>query len=220
MMSNEPREVVGVVGEVKMGGLDAGVADSETAIYAPAAQFAFNGAALVIRTSVPPESLARPLVATVQAIDPQQPVLEIQTLERVVEDSLGQRPTAMRLLVVFATLALVLAAIGIYSVLAYTVRQRVREIGIRMALGAPSSGVLRLVVVEGLKPTLAGVVLGLLLAAALVRLMAALLYGVSPYDPGTFTIVSGLVLLVGIVATLIPAYRATRVDPIVTLRAE
>ena len=138
------------------------------------------------------------------AIDPQQPVLEIQTLERIVEESLGQRPTAMRLLVVFAGWRWRWRRSGIYSVLAYTVRQRVREIGIRMALGAPSSGVLRLVVVEGLKPTLAGVVLGLLLAAALVRLMATLLFGVSPYDPGTFTIVAGLVLLVGVVATLDP----------------
>ena len=126
----------------------------------------------------------------------------------------------MLLLAAFAVLALVLASVGIYSVLAYTVRQRVREIGIRMALGAPSAGVLRLVVLDGLKPTLAGVLLGLGLAAAARRVMAALLFGVSPHDPGTFLAVSVLVLSVGTVATLIPAYRATRVDPIVTLRAE
>ena len=123
----------------------------------------------MVRTAVPPESLAQPLVDAVHAIDPEQPVLEIQPMQRIVEESLGQRPTAMLLLAGFATLALVLASVGIYSVLAYTVRQRVREIGIRMALGAPSSGVLRMVVVDGLKPTLAGVVLGLVLAAALVR---------------------------------------------------
>jgi putative ABC transport system permease protein len=220
MMSDEPREVVGVVGEVKIGGLDAGAADSETAVYAPAAQFAFNGASLAMRTSVPPESLTRSLVATVQAIDPQVPVLEIQTLERVVEDSLGQRPTAMWLLAAFAGLALLLAAVGVYSVLAYTVRQRDREIGIRMALGAPSTGVLRMVVIDGLKPTLAGVALGLVLAAALVRLIDALLFGVSPHDPGTFALVAAIVVGVGLMATLIPAYRATRVDPIVTLRSE
>lgn len=104
--------------------------------------------------------------------------------------------------------------------LAYTVRQRVREIGIRMALGAPSAGVLRMVVVDGLKPTIVGVVVGLALAAALVRLMDALLFGVGPYDPGTFTLVAAIVVGVGLVATLVPAYRATRVDPIVTLRAE
>jgi putative ABC transport system permease protein len=220
MMSDEPREVVGVVGEVKIGGLDAGAADSETAVYAPAAQFAFNGASLAMRTSVPPESLTRSLVSTVQAIDPQVPVLEIQTLERVVEDSLGQRPTAMWLLAAFAGLALLLAAVGVYSVLAYTVRQRDREIGIRMALGAPSTGVLRMVVIDGLKPTLAGVALGLVLAAALVRLIDALLFGVSPHDPGTFALVAAIVVGVGLMATLIPAYRATRVDPIVTLRSE
>jgi predicted permease len=220
MMSDEPREVVGVVGEVKIGALDAGAADSETAVYAPAAQFAFNGRAIAVRTSVPPESLTRPLVAAVHAIDPEVPVLEIQTLERVVEDSLGQRPTAMWLLAAFAVLALLLAAVGVYSVLAYTVRQRDREIGIRMALGAPSTGVLRMVVIDGLKPTLAGVALGLVLAAALVRLIEALLFGVRPHDPGTFALVAAIVVGVGLVATVIPAWRATRVDPIVTLRSE
>ena len=126
----------------------------------------------------------------------------------------------MWLLAAFAGLALMLASVGVYSVLAYAVRQRVREIGIRMALGAPSTGVLRMIVVDGLKPTLAGVALGLVLAAALVRVMETLLFGVSPYDPGTFTLVAAIVAGVGLVATLIPAYRATRVDPIVTLRAE
>jgi ABC-type antimicrobial peptide transport system permease subunit len=126
----------------------------------------------------------------------------------------------MRLLAAFALLALVLASVGIYSVLAYTVRQRVREIGIHMALGAPSRGVLRMIVVEGLKPTLAGVALGLVLAAALVRVMTTLLYGVDQHDPGTFSVVAILMLIVGIAATLVPAWRATRVDPIVTLRSE
>jgi ABC-type antimicrobial peptide transport system permease subunit len=100
------------------------------------------------------------------------------------------------------------------------VRQRVREIGIRLALGAPVRGLLGMVVFEGLKPTVIGVALGLVLAAALVRVMATLLFGVSQHDPGTFTIVAGIMLLVGAVATLLPAYRATRVDPIVTLRSE
>ena len=126
----------------------------------------------------------------------------------------------MLLLAAFAMLALVLATVGIYSVLAYTVRQRVREIGIRMALGAPVRGLLGMIVVEGLKPTLIGVVLGLVLAAALVRVMSTLLFGVSQHDPGTFSAVALLMLAVGVIATLLPAYRATRVDPIVTLRSE
>jgi predicted permease len=220
MVSDEPREVVGIVGEVKIGSLDAGVSDSETAIYAPAAQFAYNGATLFVRTAVTPESLTPAIVAAVHAIDPEQPVLNIQTMEHVVEESLGQRPFAVQLLVTFAALALVLASVGIYSVLAYTVRQRIRDIGIRMALGAPSASVLRMVVVEGLKPTLAGVALGLVLAAALVRVIGALLFNVSQHDPQTFAFVPAIVIAVGIVATCIPAYRATRVDPIETLRAE
>ena len=106
MMSHEPREVVGIVGEVKIGSLDAGVSDSETAIYAPAAQFAYSGAVLAVRTSVAPETLTQPMVAAIHRIDPQQPVLEIQTLQHIVDESLGQRPTAMWLLAVFAGLAL------------------------------------------------------------------------------------------------------------------
>ena len=220
MMSKEPAEIVGVVREIKMGSLDASEAESETVIYAPFDQLAFGGATIVMRTATDPAGHTRALIDAVRAVDPEQPVLDITTMEKVVEESLGQRPFAMMLLAIFAALALVLASVGIYSVLAYTVRQRVREIGIRMALGAPSRGVLRLVVIEGLKPTLAGVALGLVLAAALVRVMTTLLYGVDRHDPGTFSVVAVLMLAVGIAATLIPAWRATRVDPIVTLRSE
>ena len=220
MMSKAPREVVGIVREVKMGSLDAGASDSETAVYAPAAQFAFGGATLVVRTTLAPETVERSIIGAVRAIDPEQPLLDLQTLEQVVEKSLGQRPFAMMLMATFAGLALLLASIGIYSVLAFAVRQRVREIGIRLALGAPIRGVLGMILFEGLKPTLAGVALGLVLAAALVRVMAALLFNVSQYDPATFALVAALVTAIGIAATLIPAYRATHVDPIVTLRAE
>jgi putative ABC transport system permease protein len=220
MMTKEPAEVVGVVREVKTGTLDASEADSETAVYAPAAQFAFGGSTLAVRTVAEPRTLTRSLVSAIHTIDPEIPVLDIATLDDVVEESLGQRPLAMMLLAGFAALALLLASVGVYSVLAYTVRQRVREIGIRMALGAPVGGVLRLVVLEGLKPTLIGVALGLVLAAALVRVMSTLLFGVSQHDPGTFSAVAAIMLAVGIVATLLPAYRASRVDPIVTLRAE
>jgi putative ABC transport system permease protein len=211
---------VGIVGEVKMGSLDAGVSDSETAIYVPAAQLAFGGSTLFVRTAVAPESIAPAVVGAIRAVDAEQPVLNIQTMERVVEESLGQRPFAVKLLVTFAALALVLASVGIYSVLAYTVRQRVRDIGIRMALGAPSASVLRMVVLEGLKPTLAGVAIGLVLAAMLVRVIASLLFNVSQYDPRTFALVPAVVIAVGMVATWVPAYRATRVDPIETLRTE
>ncbi len=220
MMTSEPSEIVGVVREVKTGSLDASESESETAIYAPAAQFGFNGSTLVMRTAVEPRSLANAMVRAIRAVDAEQPVLDITTMDEIVEESLGQRPLAMTLLAAFALLALVLASVGIYSVLAYTVRQRVREIGIRMALGAPVRGLLGMIVVEGLKPTLIGVALGLVLAAALVRVMATLLFGVSQYDPGTFSSVAVIMLAVGVFATLLPAYRATRVDPIVTLRSE
>ncbi len=220
MMTKESAEVVGVVREVKTGALDASEADSETAVYAPAAEFAYGGSTLALRTTTDPRNMTRAMVSAIQAIDPEQPVLNIATLEEVVEESLGQRPLAMLLLAGFAALALVLASVGIYSVLAYTVRQRVREIGIRMALGAPVRGVLRLIVIEGLKPTLIGVALGLVLAAVLGRVMTTLLYGISQHDPGTFGAVAMIMLAVGVAATLVPAYRATRVDPVVTLRAE
>ncbi len=220
MMTKEPAEIVGVVREVKMGSLDASADDSLTAVYAPSAQFAYGGSTFVVRTATDPGAMTRAVVSAVRSIDAEQPILFMRTLEDIVEESLGQRPLAMLLFGAFALLALVLASVGIYSVLAYTVRQRVREIGIRMALGAPSAGVLRLVVLEGLKPTLIGVVLGLVLAAALVRVMTTLLYGVDHHDPGTFSAVAALMLVVGMVATLVPAYRATRVDPIVTLRSE
>ena len=220
MMTREPAEVIGVVREVRMEGLDSPGEDAETAVYAPAMQFAFNGFTLVMRTAADPKALTRSMIGAVRQVDPEQPVLDIQTMDEIVEQSLGQRPLAMLLLAAFASLALVLATVGIYSVLAYTVRQRVREIGIRMALGAPVKGLLGMIVVEGLKPTLIGVGLGLGLAAALVRVMASLLFGVSQYDPPTFSLVAVLMLIVGVIATLVPAYRATRVDPIVTLRSE
>ncbi|HEX6163983.1 MAG TPA: ABC transporter permease [Vicinamibacterales bacterium] len=219
MMTPEPAEIVGVVREVKMDALDAS-AESDATVYAPAAQFGDGDATLVVRTAGEPTLLTRSVINAVRAIDPEQPVLDIKTMEEAVEDSLGQRPLAMLLLGAFASLALILATVGIYSVLAYTVRQRVREIGIRMALGAPVKGLLRMIVIEGLKPTLIGVFLGLVMAAALVRVMESLLFGVSQYDPRTFSIVAMLMLAVGVIATLVPAYRATRVDPIVTLRSE
>jgi putative ABC transport system permease protein len=217
-MSNEPREVVGVVGEVRVEQLDG--REPEPTIYLPTVQLGFSNTTLVIRTAVPPNNLTRAVIGAVRAVDAEQPVLDIMTMDAVVEESLGQRRFAMWLLAGFAGLALLLASIGIYSVLAFAVRQRVREIGIRMALGAPSTVVVRMVMLEGLKPTVTGVVLGLLLAAALGRVLTTLLYGVTEHDPGTLGAVAGMVILVGLAATLLPAYRATRVDPVSTLRSE
>ena len=220
MLTDQPAQVIGLVREVKLGTLDAAEADSETAVYAPSGQFPYPGSTIFVRTTTDPESFRRVLEGTIHTIDPELPLLDVATMDAVVEESLGQRPFAMWLLAAFATLAVVLASVGIYSVLAYTVRQRLREIGIRMALGASSGRVLRVVLFEGMKPTLIGVIVGLALAAMLGGVMRTFLYGVSARDAGTFGAVTALMILVGLAATLLPAYRATRVDPITTLRSE
>ena len=126
----------------------------------------------------------------------------------------------MRLLTAFATLALLLAALGIYGVLSYTVRQRGQEIGIRMALGAATPDVVRMVVLEGLKPTTAGLAIGIVGAAVLGRVLSTLVFGVTPHDLATFTVVSVVVLAAGVLSSLLPAYRATGVDPLRALRAD
>ncbi len=226
LIDNDHREVVGVVKDIKINDLDE--KESEPAVYVPAAQIAapylaaFNGMGLtvIIRTSVEPETLSKPVIAKIREVNPEQLVSNVQTMDAIVERALGQRPFAMKLLAGFAGLALFLATIGIYSVITYSVTQRVREIGIRLALGAPSGSVLRLIVAEGMRPMLLGLGLGLALAAVLVRFLTSQLFAVSAYDPVTFASMGAVVVAVGVVATLIPAYRATRVDPMVTLRAE
>jgi putative ABC transport system permease protein len=153
-------------------------------------------------------------------VDAAQPVMQVETMEDMVSDSISQQRFTMLLLAAFAGLALLLAAAGIYSVLSYSVRRRVREIGIRMALGAQISDVLRLVIVEGMKPALLGLAIGLAGALALGRVLSKLIYGVSPADPATFAAVSALLAAVALAASIIPAARATRVEPVKTLREE
>jgi len=144
----------------------------------------------------------------------------IRGLDEVVGSSIAQQRFTMQLLTAFAALALLLAAVGIHGVLSYTVRQRIQEIGIRMALGAARLDIVRLIVIEGLKPTGAGLVIGIGVAASLGRLLSSLVFGITPHDTVTFVAVSIVVVMVGVVASLLPAYRATRVDPLRTLRAE
>jgi putative ABC transport system permease protein len=217
LISNDAREVVGVVSDVKVHGLN--VADAQV-IYVPSSQSPSPHLALVVRAAMPPQTIVPSIVGAVHAVDAEQPVIEVQTMDEVIGDSIAQQRFAMRLLTGFAALALLLAAVGIYGVLSYTVRQRVQEIGIRMALGAARVDVVRMVLVEGLKPTFAGMIIGVAGAAAVARVLTSLVFGISPRDAATFAAVSAVVLAVGLLSSLLPAYRATQVDPLEALRAE
>jgi len=211
-------EVVGVVKDVKLDGLD--VSTPVQVMYLAFDQAPNGFMSVVLRTSGSPAMLAGSLVKAIHEIDPEQPVVNVRTMDEVTSGSIERRRFTMLLLAGFAGLALLLASVGIYSVLAYAVRQRVREIGIRLALGAQASEVLRLMLMSGLRPTVLGVAIGLAGAAAITRTLASFFVGISGTDPLTFAAVSSLVLVVGLSASLIPAWRATRIDPIRTLRDE
>jgi ABC-type antimicrobial peptide transport system permease subunit len=175
---------------------------------------------LVLRTKTEPLSLVAAASAEIRRVDSEQAVSGINTLASVLDEATAQPRFNAALLALFALLALVLAAVGIYGVIAYSVAQRTQEIGVRMALGATARDVLRLVIGQGLKLALFGVVLGLGGAWALTRLLQSLLFGVSPTDWLTFAGISVLVTLTALLACWIPARRATKVDPLIALRCE
>ena len=175
---------------------------------------------LVARTGTNSTGLATAVTSVVNQIASDVPVRNIQTMNDVVAASLTQSRFNTLLLGTFAVVALILAAIGIYSVLSYSVKRRVSEIGIRLALGARVPDVLRLVVVEALKPTLLGLAIGVAIALVFGRVMSSLIFDVKPGDPITFAIVVTLLAVVSVLASAIPAYRAARVDPNVALRYE
>jgi predicted permease len=220
------REVVGIVGNVKLESLD------ETrpvdTIYVPLAQIAVSpgerwrsfGLTLAVRTSSDPHSATPAVSSAIHQVGPDIPVVDVLSMDDVVAQSMSPEKFNLLLLASFAGLALLLAAVGIYGVLSYTVRRRVREIGIRMALGASHSDVLKMVVADGMKPILIGIGVGLAAALALSRLIASLIFGVQPTDPLTFTAVTLVLISVGILANILPAYRATRIEPVRTLREE
>jgi ABC-type antimicrobial peptide transport system permease subunit len=160
------------------------------------------------------------VTSAVHEVDAETPVTDVLSMNELISNSLSPQRSNTLLLAAFAALALVLTAVGIYSVLSYAVRRRVREIGIRMALGASHSDVLKMVVVDGIKPILLGVGLGLAIALGLGRVVSSLIFGVRPTDPLTFAAVASLLVAVGVLATIVPAYRATRVEPVRTLRDE
>jgi putative ABC transport system permease protein len=175
---------------------------------------------LAVRTSVDPKSTLAAIQSAIREIDKDQPVYQVQTIDELIRDSVATRRFALTILILFAVLALVLAVSGIYGVISYSVTQRTQEIGIRMALGARATDVLRLVLTEFMRLTVVGVALGLVGAYLLTRLMTSLLFGVTPTDVTTFVLVSITLSLVALVACLIPARRAARVDPLVALRYE
>ena len=175
---------------------------------------------LAVRTSTDPMSIVTAVTSAVHEVDAETPVTDVMTMNELISNTLTPQRSNMLLLAAFAALALVLTAVGIYSVLSYAVRRRVREIGIRMALGASHSDVMKMVVTDGLKPILLGVAIGLAAALALGRVVSSLIYGVRPTDPLTFATVAVLLVAVGVLATAVPAYRATHVEPICTLRDE
>ena len=212
-----PREIIGVTGDVRHGGLEY---DPVPTVFLANEQNMSLRATLVVRTSSDPLLLARAIETEIHAIDKDQPVADIQTMDQVLSDSVARPRFQTVLLGLFAGLALVLAVVGIYGVMSYAVSQRTREIGIRMALGAAPASILKMVLGEAMALTLVGVAAGLAAAAALTRYLATMLYGVTTADPATFAGVSLLLTAVAAVASFIPARRATKVDPMVALRYE
>ncbi len=209
--------VVGVVRDVHHWSLDYQIVPQ---MFRPYSQAAWPGMTIVARTAGDPAVFTTAIRNAAASIDHEQPISDVRTMEFVIQDSLGFRRFPMLLLTTFAGVALLLAAVGIYGVMSYSVAQRTQEIGIRMALGAERSQVLRLVLSRSLQPVLAGVVIGVAGALALTRVLASLLFEVSPSDPFVFTAVALLLMAVALIASLVPALKAARVDPLIALRYE
>jgi predicted permease len=211
-----PFTIVGVAGTVNA--IDLGEPVTKERIYYPVTQQPRPAMSLMVKTGLDPLSLVAPLRTAVSAIDPEQPLADVRTMDQWVVRSLETRRTPMVLLGLFGAVALVLSAIGIYGVLAFGLAQRVRELGIRQALGADRRAILRLVLGQGLRTAGLGVLIGLAGAIALTRYLESLLFGVQSRDPTVFVVVTALLLSVAVLASYIPARRATRIDPMVALR--
>lgn len=210
----QPLTIVGVVGTVKQYGLDV---EPRIVVYRP-------GPALlpcqVARTSRDPASTGSAIIRAIREVDPTVPVYDVRTMQDRMKDSLARRRFSMVMLGAFAAFALLLAVIGVFGVLSHLVTQSTHDIGLRMALGAERRRIVTMVVWQGLELTAAGVVVGVLGAVALTRVMASLLFDVSTTDWATFTAVPVMLTLIALLASYIPARRATRVDPVVALRDE
>jgi putative ABC transport system permease protein len=216
--SNAPwLTIVGVVGNIKSDGFDQ---PDQPHLYSPILQNPNYSMAIFLKTESSPLGLITSLREQVRSVDPNLPLFGARTMEEVVSDSLAQRRFAMQVVGLFGVLALLLASIGIYGVMAFSVSQRTREIGIRVALGASRANILRWVMRQGLVLIAIGVATGLIASFALTRLLRNLLFGVAPTDAITYGALAVVLVVVALLACYIPARRATKVDPLVALRYE
>jgi len=212
------RTVIGVVKDVRQNDF---IAEPKMQMYFTYRQLrSLMPNALIVRTAVDPLSVATSVRNAIWAVDKDQTVANVDSMEHIVAGAVARQRFSMLLLAIFAGVALVLAAVGIYGVMSYSVAQQTREIGIRMALGAQRSDVLKMTVIQGLKLVGLGLIIGLGAAFVLTRVMATLLFGISATDPLTFISISFVLLAVALLASYIPALRATRVDPMIALRAQ
>jgi putative ABC transport system permease protein len=202
-------QIIGVVGDV-LAALDA---KPSPAFYRPLLDNANSGAMVLLHTAVDPKSLIGPTQDEVHRIGSTLAINRVQTMEEILDASVASREFNMRLFASFAALAVVLAAVGLYGLVSHTVSQRTAEIGIRMALGASRSDVHWMVMLQGLKPVIAGVFIGLAAGGAAMRILKSQLFGVTPLDPATFALVPIVLMAVAVLACLLPAIRATRLDP-------
>jgi putative ABC transport system permease protein len=213
----KPTEIIGVVGDIRHNGL---TAEPRHTIFLAQSQVPGYNTYIVVRTAMDPTQMAAAVRHEVRQVDPGQPVADIQPMVQYVSSALARPRLYAVLLGAFASLALLLAAIGLYGLMAYAASRRTHEIGIRMALGAQPRDVLRSMLGDGARLAIAGLFSGIACAIALSRLVANLLYGVTPGDPVTYAAVVALLASVGLIATWIPARRASHVDPMVALRYE
>jgi putative ABC transport system permease protein len=217
LVMGEPTEIVGVVADAKMYGLDAPV---EPAVYVPHMQHPAESMAVAVRTAGNPTAMGSTVRREILKLDSEQPISSVRTMEDVLSDSLMLRRATMLMLIVFALLALTLATVGIYGLTAYSVSRRTHEIGLRVALGASRPQILRLVVGRGLVTSIIGAAIGVGAAFLLTRGLSGMLYGVTATDPLVFAGVPLLLIAVSVVASYVPARKATTIDPLVALRYE
>jgi putative ABC transport system permease protein len=210
--------VLGVVGRVKMEGLSQD--SNRVQGYFAFAQNPSDDMTVILKASGDPNQLIAAVRQQVKAIDPDQPIYSVRTMDEIRAESVAPERLNLTLLSIFAGIALVLAIVGIYGVMSYSVTQRTHEIGIRMAIGAQPADVFRMIISQGMLLALIGVGIGLIGAFALTRLMATMLFGVEPTDPATFIAIAVLLTGVALVACYVPGRRATKVDPVVSLRYE